>query len=176
MLTLKKVLNRTLKVVLKIFFSVNYGPKRIHKMDPRTLAQNCGANVIRTMTMLSAKHAEAHSTFGINGLTGKVGVAFSKNYPRIPMYTYVYLCIPRRDSNSDLLFLRRMRPLCTATRAFLFPFFCCHHFLDRKSHKRGTTIRTDLATWAFLALTFLGLLTKDGPKPAKGVLRPVREA
>jgi T-complex protein 1 subunit gamma len=39
---------------------------------PRTLAQNCGANVIRTMTMLSAKHAEGHTTFGINGLTGKV--------------------------------------------------------------------------------------------------------
>lgn len=39
---------------------------------PRTLAQNCGANVIRTMTMLSAKHAEGKSTWGINGLTGKV--------------------------------------------------------------------------------------------------------
>ena len=41
---------------------------------PRTLAQNCGANVIRTMTMLSAKHAEGHTTCGINGLTGKVTV------------------------------------------------------------------------------------------------------
>ena len=35
---------------------------------PRTLAQNCGANVIRTLTKLRAKHAEAsNSTFGING-------------------------------------------------------------------------------------------------------------
>ena len=41
---------------------------------PRTLAQNCGANVIRTMTMLSAKHAEGHPTWGINGLTGKVNI------------------------------------------------------------------------------------------------------
>lgn len=38
---------------------------------PRTLAQNCGANVIRTLTKLRAKHAEpdAHA-WGINGHTG----------------------------------------------------------------------------------------------------------
>lgn len=35
---------------------------------PRTLAQNCGANVIRTLTKLRAKHAEAaNCTFGIDG-------------------------------------------------------------------------------------------------------------
>jgi hypothetical protein len=35
---------------------------------PRTLAQNCGANVIRTLTKLRAKHAEQPGcTFGING-------------------------------------------------------------------------------------------------------------
>ncbi len=35
---------------------------------PRTLAQNCGANVIRTLTKLRAKHAEAPDcTFGIDG-------------------------------------------------------------------------------------------------------------
>ncbi len=35
---------------------------------PRTLAQNCGANVIRTLTKLRAKHAESPGcTFGING-------------------------------------------------------------------------------------------------------------
>ena len=65
---------------------------------PRTLAQNCGANVIRllsavrlaqcfhmsvvvakcrnsrrTLTKLRAKHAEtANSTFGIDGLTGQI--------------------------------------------------------------------------------------------------------
>jgi hypothetical protein len=46
---------------------------------PRTLAQNCGANVIRTLTKLRAKHAEATTestggkacTFGIDG--NKVG-------------------------------------------------------------------------------------------------------
>lgn len=38
---------------------------------PRTLAQNCGANVIRTLTKLRAKHAEqADCTFGIDGNTG----------------------------------------------------------------------------------------------------------
>lgn len=40
---------------------------------PRTLAQNCGANTIRTLTVLRAKHAEGgNATWGINGLTGNV--------------------------------------------------------------------------------------------------------
>ncbi|KAI5696083.1 hypothetical protein M8J76_013411 [Diaphorina citri] len=37
---------------------------------PRTLAQNCGANTIRTLTALRAKHAAGETTFGINGETG----------------------------------------------------------------------------------------------------------
>ena len=40
---------------------------------PRTLAQNCGANTIRTLTSLRAKHAETgNAQWGINGLTGKL--------------------------------------------------------------------------------------------------------
>ena len=41
---------------------------------PRTLAQNCGANVIRTLTKLRAKHAEGfeNCTFGIDGNTGTI--------------------------------------------------------------------------------------------------------
>lgn len=39
---------------------------------PRTLAQNCGANVIRTLTALRAKHASGGSTWGINGETGEL--------------------------------------------------------------------------------------------------------
>lgn len=41
---------------------------------PRTLAQNCGANVIRTLTKLRAKHAEegAGCSWGIDGETGEV--------------------------------------------------------------------------------------------------------
>jgi T-complex protein 1 subunit gamma len=40
---------------------------------PRTLAQNCGANVIRTLTKLRAKHAEADArTFGVDGDTGAI--------------------------------------------------------------------------------------------------------
>jgi len=44
---------------------------------PRTLAQNCGANVIRTLTKLRAKHAEAAEagqtcSFGINGESGDI--------------------------------------------------------------------------------------------------------
>ncbi|RZF38677.1 hypothetical protein LSTR_LSTR003483 [Laodelphax striatellus] len=39
---------------------------------PRTLAQNCGANIIRTLTALRAKHATGTSTWGINGVTGQL--------------------------------------------------------------------------------------------------------
>lgn len=40
---------------------------------PRTLAQNCGANVIRLMTDLRTKHLQpGHSTWGINGNTGEI--------------------------------------------------------------------------------------------------------
>ena len=40
---------------------------------PRTLAQNCGANIIRTLTKLRAKHSEPDgSSFGINGITGDI--------------------------------------------------------------------------------------------------------
>ena len=42
---------------------------------PRTLAENCGANVIRTLTELRAKHTlpdGAGATFGVNGITGAV--------------------------------------------------------------------------------------------------------
>lgn len=40
---------------------------------PRTLAQNCGVSVIRTITQLRAKHAtEGGSTWGINGVTGEL--------------------------------------------------------------------------------------------------------
>ena len=41
---------------------------------PRTLAQNCGANVIRTLTKLRAKHAEGEEarTFGIDGDKGTI--------------------------------------------------------------------------------------------------------
>lgn len=41
---------------------------------PRTLAQNCGANTIRSLTALRAKHAlgESHVNWGINGETGEI--------------------------------------------------------------------------------------------------------
>jgi len=42
---------------------------------PRTLAQNCGANTIRTLTSLRAKHAkeeEKNVNWGINGETGEL--------------------------------------------------------------------------------------------------------
>ena len=38
---------------------------------PRTLAQNCGANVIRVLTKLRAQHgSDERCTMGLNGHTG----------------------------------------------------------------------------------------------------------
>ncbi|KAM3961653.1 chaperonin containing TCP1 subunit 3 [Aphomia sociella] len=39
---------------------------------PRTLAQNCGANTIRTLTALRARHATGASTYGVDGISGEV--------------------------------------------------------------------------------------------------------
>ncbi|XP_071449620.1 T-complex protein 1 subunit gamma [Hetaerina americana] len=39
---------------------------------PRTLAQNCGANTIRTLTALRAKHATGETLWGIDGVTGQL--------------------------------------------------------------------------------------------------------
>ncbi|EEB08414.1 chaperonin-containing T-complex gamma subunit Cct3 [Schizosaccharomyces japonicus yFS275] len=39
---------------------------------PRTLVQNCGANPIRVLTELRARHAEGKHTVGVDGETGKV--------------------------------------------------------------------------------------------------------
>ncbi|KAI5316213.1 hypothetical protein L3X38_045389 [Prunus dulcis] len=40
---------------------------------PRTLAQNCGVNVIRTMTALQGKHANGENAWiGIDGNTGVI--------------------------------------------------------------------------------------------------------
>jgi T-complex protein 1 subunit gamma len=44
---------------------------RAFEVIPRTLIQNCGANVIRTLTALRAKHSvEGNSSWGVNGDTG----------------------------------------------------------------------------------------------------------
>lgn len=39
---------------------------------PRTLIQNAGGSPIRVLTALRAKHAEGESTWGIDGVTGKL--------------------------------------------------------------------------------------------------------
>ena len=40
-------------------------------MIPRTIAFNCGANTIRTLTALRAKHAEgSNAAWGVDGMTG----------------------------------------------------------------------------------------------------------
>lgn len=46
---------------------------RAFEVIPRTLIQNCGANVIRTLTALRAKHAtEGNATWGVDGNTGEL--------------------------------------------------------------------------------------------------------
>ncbi|KAK3876858.1 hypothetical protein Pcinc_018388 [Petrolisthes cinctipes] len=39
---------------------------------PRTLAQNCGANIIRLLTTLRAKHASGASSWGVDGESGEL--------------------------------------------------------------------------------------------------------
>lgn len=39
---------------------------------PKTLCQNCGSDVIRTVTELRAKHSSEGPKWAINGCTGKV--------------------------------------------------------------------------------------------------------
>jgi T-complex protein 1 subunit gamma len=39
---------------------------------PRTLAQNCGGNIIRLLTNLRSKHAAGGKMFGVNGETGEL--------------------------------------------------------------------------------------------------------
>jgi T-complex protein 1 subunit gamma len=39
---------------------------------PRTLAQNCGANIIRLLTDIRTKHNAGEHTFGVNGTTGEM--------------------------------------------------------------------------------------------------------
>jgi len=40
---------------------------------PRTITHNCGANTIRTLTALRAKHAEGQClSYGVDGMTGKI--------------------------------------------------------------------------------------------------------
>jgi len=46
---------------------------RALEVIPRTLIQNCGANTIRTLTALRAKHATAGNLCtGVNGRTGEI--------------------------------------------------------------------------------------------------------
>merc|ERR1719198_296420 len=40
---------------------------------PRTLVQNCGMDIVRTITKLSEKHADPKSyTWGVDGVTGQI--------------------------------------------------------------------------------------------------------
>jgi T-complex protein 1 subunit gamma len=43
---------------------------------PRTLLQNCGADVVRVMTVLRAKQAETDEPWGVDGVTGKISFFF----------------------------------------------------------------------------------------------------
>lgn len=46
---------------------------RSFEVIPRTLIQNCGSNVIRTLTALRAKHAQdGNATWGVDGNTGEL--------------------------------------------------------------------------------------------------------
>lgn len=61
--------NFPLKQVIFLFNAVGYALEVI----PKTLATNCGMDVVRTITELRAKHAvRGNSTFGIDGNSKKI--------------------------------------------------------------------------------------------------------
>lgn len=56
---------------------MNFNLNFVVEIIPRTLAQNCGANTIKTLTALRAKHANYTDpskpcTWGIDGETGEL--------------------------------------------------------------------------------------------------------
>lgn len=66
-----------LSEITRVVQGMEQGPYRAVgealEVIPRTLAQNCGANIIRTLTKLRAKHFDSSGdTFGIDGNTGTI--------------------------------------------------------------------------------------------------------
>ena len=63
----------TLSVVIIFFF---FSPSAFfpfsQQVIPRTLAQNCGANIIRLLTNLRAKHASGETFWGVDGESGEL--------------------------------------------------------------------------------------------------------
>jgi T-complex protein 1 subunit gamma len=78
-MNLKKIKNlkRLLEEKAKSITGIHQWPfralARSFEVIPRTLIQNCGANVIRTLTALRAKHAqEGNSSWGVDGNSGEL--------------------------------------------------------------------------------------------------------
>lgn len=70
-----KLLNEKAKTLTGLKQAPYKAMAKALEVIPRTLIQNCGADVIRTLTQLRAKHAttsEDNKYFGIDGETGKV--------------------------------------------------------------------------------------------------------
>ncbi len=69
--------NRLLEEKAKSVTGIHQWPfralARSFEVIPRTLIQNCGANIIRTLTALRAKHSqEGNATWGVDGNTGEI--------------------------------------------------------------------------------------------------------
>lgn len=62
--------------IFLIFQIFNFLVANALEVIPRTLAQNCGGEVVRVITELRAKHSNAEDKekmyYGVNGITGKV--------------------------------------------------------------------------------------------------------
>ncbi|KAK3797671.1 hypothetical protein RRG08_054691 [Elysia crispata] len=72
-LALAQALNDRAKSITGIHQWPYRAISRALEIIPRTLIQNCGANPIRTLTAIRAKHAQANNTsWGIDGTTGQI--------------------------------------------------------------------------------------------------------
>ncbi|KAK7115700.1 T-complex protein 1 subunit gamma-like [Littorina saxatilis] len=72
-MALSQALNEKAKSITGIHQWPYRAISRALEIIPRTLIQNCGANPIRTLTALRAKHAQGEkTTWGIDGMTGNI--------------------------------------------------------------------------------------------------------
>ena len=92
-------------------------------MIPRTLAQNCGSNIIRLLTSLRAKHATGDTMCGVNGETGQLAdMNELRIWEPLSVKQQVYkTAVEVSDTSTELMLscamsIRNCSEVCEATR------------------------------------------------------------
>ncbi|KAG0720475.1 T-complex protein 1 subunit gamma [Chionoecetes opilio] len=97
--------------------------RKVRKVIPRTLAQNCGANIIRVLTALRSQHAKGNTNWGVNGETGELcDMAELKIWEPLAVKAQVYKTAVEDVANDQALFPHR-------AAALLDPQLYCGHYI-----------------------------------------------